>query len=111
MPRHKNEVNSIRTRKLVIFEPHTENKSASIPALKPSQFRSIYENLTIIGPNTTTSISTPLKQHNFDAHIKTKSISIPNTNLVNFDPITKIKSISIPLKYQVDYDAPTQKPS
>ena len=47
------------------------NKSVAIPAQKPSQFWSIHENQTIIGPNTTKSISTPAcKTVNFEPTLK-----------------------------------------
>ena len=78
---HQHQVNRSPRYKQIIFGPHEKNQSIAIPALKPSQLRSIHEDQTIIGPNT--------------------SVSTPRTR----------KSISIPTPKPSQYRSPTQKPT
>ena len=98
------------------FPTRTNKKSIAIPELKPSQSRSIHEPRTIIGPNTTKSVSTPRTKTTISIHTqqpcqfrsvtqKTSCFRPHHWNQVNFDLHSNIKSISMPWhKNRVNFD-------
>ena len=92
---HHTKTSQFRPAQSQLDPPH-QNKSISIPALNPSQVRSLTQKSSKVRPH-------HCNQVNFDPHCKFKLISMPrHKNQVGFNTDTKTKSFSTPTKKKVN---------